>query len=104
MTGLNPLAGEALATIDDLDVAGQRVLRRVDLNVPLDTDLAGAPPRVTDDTRIRAALTTIEELRGRDARLVLVSHLGRPAGRDPQLSMRPVAERLAELTGAPVRR
>jgi phosphoglycerate kinase len=103
MTDPNPYAGETLATIDDLDVAGQRVLLRVDLNVPLDTDPAGAPPRVADDTRIRAALTTIQELRGRGARLVLVSHLGRPVGCDPRLSMRPVAERLAELTGAPVR-
>jgi phosphoglycerate kinase len=103
MTEPTPHAGDTLATLDDLDVAGQRVLLRVDLNVPLDIGPAGAPPRVADDTRICAALTTIQELRRRDARLVLVSHLGRPAGRDPQLSMRPVAERLAELTGAPVK-
>ena len=103
MTEPSPQAADAMATLDDLEVAGQRVLLRVDLNVPLDTDPAGAPPRVADDTRIRAALVTIDELRRRGARLVLVSHLGRPAGRDPQLSMRPVAERLAELTGAPVR-
>jgi phosphoglycerate kinase len=91
----------SLATLDDLEVENQRVLVRVDLNVPLEPGPTG--PRVADDTRIRAALATIDELRRRGARLVLVSHLGRPAGRDPQLSMRPVAERLAQLTGAPVK-
>jgi phosphoglycerate kinase len=93
----------SLLTLDDLEVEDQRVLLRVDLNVPLVHRPPGMLARVADDTRIRAALTTIEELRRRGARLVLVSHLGRPAGRDPELSMRPIAERLAELTGAPVR-
>jgi phosphoglycerate kinase len=92
---------EALRTIDDLDVEGRRVLVRVDFNVPLKHDASGATA-VADDTRIRAALPTIEELRRRRARLVLVSHLGRPKDREPELSMRPVAERLAELVGAPV--
>jgi phosphoglycerate kinase len=91
-----------MRSLDELNVRGRRVLVRVDFNVPL-ADNADAQPVVADDTRIAAALPTVEELRGRGARLVLVSHLGRPGGRiDPALSMAPVAERLRELTGAEV--
>ena len=74
---------------------------RVDFNVPLDGD--GEARTVADDGRIRAALPTLEELRAQDARLVVVSHLGRPEGRDPRFSMAPVTRRLEELTGWPVR-
>lgn len=86
-----------MQTIDDLDVAGRRVLVRADFNVPLD-DSGDGRARITDDGRIRAALPTITALRGRGARVVLVAHLGRPKGAaTAALSLRPVAERLGEL-------
>ncbi|HTA14475.1 MAG TPA: phosphoglycerate kinase [Solirubrobacteraceae bacterium] len=91
-----------MRSLDQLDVHGKRVLVRVDFNVPMRTDEDGAWA-VADDTRIVQALPTIQELRERGARLVLVSHLGRPEGRpEADLSLAPVVERLRELTGAHV--
>jgi phosphoglycerate kinase len=90
------------ASVRDAPVKGRRVLVRVDFNVPLKDE--GGERVVADDTRIRAALPTIELLRERGAALVLMSHLGRPKGeRDPTLSMAPVAKRLGELLGIKVK-
>ena len=85
------MTGFAKASVRDADVEGKRVLVRGDLNVPLEN---GA---ITDDARIRAVLPTLELLRERGASILVCSHLGRPKGADPDLSMRPVAERLGEL-------
>ncbi len=86
-----------MRTIDDLDVAGRRVLVRADLNVPLED---GA---ITDDGRIRASLPTIEALRSRGAKVIVCAHLGRPKGEvKPEFSLAPVAARLGELLGTDV--
>ncbi len=85
-------------TVRESDVAGKRVLMRVDFNVPLD-----AERHITDDTRIRAALPTIQYILDHGAALVLMSHLGRPDGKVVEkLSLAPVAQRLSELLGKPV--
>jgi phosphoglycerate kinase len=87
-----------MKTIDDFAVAGQRVVVRDDLNVPLDGD------RVADDGRIRAALPTLTALLDRDAKVIVCAHLGRPSGKpDPKYSLAPVAARLGELLGRPVK-
>jgi phosphoglycerate kinase len=85
-------------TIKDVPIRGKRVLIRVDFNVPLD-EAAG---RITDDTRLRESLPTIQYALAQGASVVLMSHLGRPKGRTPALSLRPVAVRLGELLGRPV--
>jgi len=87
----------AKLSIRDLDLGGKRVFLRVDFNVPLKDG------RIGDDTRIRASLPTITYALERNATVILASHLGRPKGRpNPQLSLRPVANRLSELLGRPV--
>ncbi|HEX3957170.1 MAG TPA: phosphoglycerate kinase [Trebonia sp.] len=94
-----------MKSIDDLDVAGKRVLLRSDLNVPLDKSGSGA---ITDDGRIRASLPVIRKLSERGARVVIMAHLGRPKGATFEEcaaggpSLRVVAERLSELLGQPV--
>ena len=85
-------------TLRDIDVAGKRVLVRVDFNVPLDDQ-----QQITDDTRIRAAVPTVQYLRDAGASVVLMSHLGRPKGNVvPEMSLAPVAQRLGELLATDV--
>ena len=85
-------------TVRDVDVEGKRVFLRADLNVPLDDG------RITDDTRIRASLPTIVHLLERGAAVILASHLGRPKGKvNDALRLKPVADRLSQLLGRPVR-
>ncbi|WP_370338155.1 phosphoglycerate kinase [Parvularcula marina] len=87
----------AFHTLDDLDVAGKRVLVRVDFNVPME----GA--RVTDTTRLDRAVPTVRELIDRNAKVILMSHFGRPKGaRVPEMSLRPVAEAFEGVLGRPV--
>jgi 3-phosphoglycerate kinase len=87
-------------TIEDIDVSKKKVLVRVDYNVPLDDDL-----NVTDDTRIKLSLPTIDYLIKRDAKVILMSHLGRPKGKvEPELRMDPVAKRFEDITGINIKK
>ena len=88
----------AKKTVADVDVKGKKILMRVDFNVPLEGS------KITDDRRITQALPTIKDVIGRGGRLVLMSHLGRPkGGPEPKYSLKPAADRLAQLLGKPVK-
>jgi phosphoglycerate kinase len=90
---------DGIKHVEDIATAGKRVFVRVDFNVPLDK----TTKKITDDARITATLPTIKHLIERGARIVLGSHLGRPDGQvKPELSLEPVAARLAELLGVDV--
>ena len=85
-------------TLKDIDLKGKRVIMRVDFNVPLDKKTG----EITDDKRIRGALPSIQYLVEQGARVILVSHLGRPKGVDEKFSLKPVVERLSQLLERPV--
>ena len=91
-----------MKTIDDIDVTNQRVLLRADLNAPMKQDANGVM-QITDDGRLKASVTTINDLRKKNAKIVVLAHLGRPKGeRKPELSLKPIAKRLGELVGTPI--
>ena len=91
-----------MKTIDDIDVNNQRVLLRADLNAPMKQDANGVM-QITDDGRLKASVTTINDLRKKNAKIVVLAHLGRPKGeRKPELSLKPIAKRLGELVGSPI--
>ena len=96
---MTTLAG--ITTIKDLPIENKRVFIRVDFNVPLEEQQDGSM-KITDDARITEALPTIKHAIERGARVILASHLGRPKGNDPKLSLEPVGARLAELLGVEV--
>ena len=91
------MAKKTIATLTEADLKGKRVFVRCDFNVPVDADR-----NITDDTRIRAALPTIQTLTSKGAKVILASHFGRPKGVDEALRLTPVAKRLSELLGETV--
>ena len=88
----------SVGDLKEADLKGKRVFVRVDLNVPLDESL-----KITDDTRVRAAVPTIKYLMGHGAKVILASHLGRPKGVTPKYSLKPLVPRLSELLGVEVK-
>jgi phosphoglycerate kinase len=88
---------QTFRTLDDVDVKGKRVLLRVDLNVPMENG------RVTDTTRLERVSPTIAEISGKGGKVILLAHLGRPKGRDPKESLKPVADALSQVMGKLVR-
>ena len=86
----------AFRTLDQADVKGKRVLVRVDLNVPMENG------RITDATRIERILPTLQEIAEKGGKVILLAHFGRPKGRDPKESLKPVAAALGKALGKPV--
>src|SRR4051812_28367361 len=86
----------AFRTLDNVELRGKRVLLRLDLNVPTENG------RVTDATRLQRVAPTILEIADKGGKVILLSHFGRPKGRDPKNSLKPVAAKLAEVIGRPV--
>src|SRR5262252_9762960 len=86
----------AFHTLDEADLQGKRVLLRVDLNVPMESG------QVSDTTRLERVAPTIAEIADKGGKVILLSHLGRPKGRDAALSLRPVATALAAMLNRPV--
>src|ERR1700693_3804281 len=87
---------KSFRTLDDVDVKGKRVLLRVDLNVPMENG------QVSDLTRLERVAPTITEISDKGGKVILLAHFGRPRGRDPQDSLKPVASALAEVIRRPV--
>ena len=87
---------KSFRTLDDVDVKGKRVLLRVDLNVPMENG------RVTDATRLERVAPTITEISDKGGKVILLAHFGRPKGRDPKESLKPVAEALSKVIKKPV--
>src|SRR5690349_12776703 len=87
---------QTFRTLDDVDVKGKRVLLRVDLNVPMENG------RVTDTTRLERVEPTINEISGKGGKVILLAHFGRPKGRDPKESLKPVAAALSQVIKKPV--
>jgi phosphoglycerate kinase len=94
--GQTDLTVAAFRTLDDSEIAGQRVLLRVDLNVPMENG------KVADTTRLERTAPTIEEISHKGGKVILLSHFGRPKGRDPRLSLKPVVDALAAILNRPV--
>ena len=94
--GVVTMAKKSVSSLSDAELKGKRVFVRCDLNVPLDGK------KITDDTRIRASVPTIEYLASKGAKVLLTSHLGRPKGKEDKYSLAPVADRLTELLGKKV--
>jgi len=96
MTTEERLMTKSFRTLDDVDVKGKRVLLRVDLNVPMENG------RVTDLTRIERVAPTMTEISDKGGKVILLAHFGRPKGRDPKESLKPVADAVSKVIGKPV--